>query len=46
LKAAIEEAKKYQNPIPLEVRQQIFHQVNLDCIRLEVKKAKLLANEK
>jgi len=46
LDAAIQEAKKYHQPIPLELRQAIFHQANLDCIKLEVQKAKKLADGK
>jgi len=43
---AIEEAQKYHSPLPLELRQEIFHQVNLDCITLEVQKAKKIADGK
>jgi hypothetical protein len=46
LDQAIQEAKKIYQPIPLELRQQIFHQINLDCIKLEIQKAKQLANGK
>ncbi|MCX6823438.1 MAG: nitronate monooxygenase [candidate division SR1 bacterium] len=42
-KDALEQAKKIQNPVPLEVKQEIFHQVNLECIIQEVKNAKFLS---
>jgi NAD(P)H-dependent flavin oxidoreductase YrpB (nitropropane dioxygenase family) len=46
LDEAIQEAKKHHQPLPLELRQEIFRQVNLDCIKLEVQKAKKLADGK
>jgi len=42
-KDALEQAKKIQNPVPLEIKQEIFHQVNLECIAQEVKNAKRLS---
>lgn len=41
---ALQEARKYQKHIPLEIKQKIFEETNLTCIQLEVKKAKELAD--
>jgi len=43
---ALLQAEKIQNPIPENIKTEIYRQVQLECIRLEVTKAKKLANGK